>query len=315
MMVERPFLIRLALRLAQIAALTLSHLLCAQDLAPRAYLITPLHSNAITLTNSFYNGSLLFNGAVPITGATGTYGVSVISYYHSLSFFDRSANLTASLPYAVGTFQGEVIGEHQQIYRSGLVDSSFRFSVNLKGGPAISAQEFVKWKQKALLGVSLKVVAPTGQYSSTKLINWGSNRWSLKPEFGYSRRWGHYVLDAYTGVWLYTKNPDYYSIPRPQPQTVEPVGSFEGHVSYDVRQRLWFSIDGNFWFGGISSLSGIQNIKTEQTSSRIGGTLSFPLNKHQSIKVSYSNGDYDRFGGNYQNVSVAWQYSWLGKPK
>src|SRR5690349_4471796 len=45
----------------------------AQDLAPRAYLITPLHSNAVNLTYSFFHGGLDFNGVVPITGATGTY--------------------------------------------------------------------------------------------------------------------------------------------------------------------------------------------------------------------------------------------------
>ena len=316
-MVVRVFRMRLAWKLMwPIAALTWPlKVICAQDLSPRAYVITATHSNAIILTSSFYDGSVLFNGTVPITGATGTYGVPVFSYYHALGFFGRSANLTASLPYAVGTFQGELIGEHQQIYRSGLVDSTFRFSVNLKGGPAMPMQEFAKWKQKTLLGVSLKVVAPTGQYSPTKLINWGSNRWSFKPEFGYSERWGHYVLDAYAGVWFYTTNPGYFSIPRPQPQTVQPVGSFEGHLSYDVKPRLWFSLDGNFWFGGIASLSGIQNVATRQTSSRLGGTISFPVSKRQSIKVSYNNGDYARFGGNYQNVSVAWQYSWVGKLK
>jgi hypothetical protein len=54
--------------------------LWAQDLAPRAYIITPLHSNAVTLTWSFYNGGLNFNGTIPITGATGTYSVPVFSY-------------------------------------------------------------------------------------------------------------------------------------------------------------------------------------------------------------------------------------------
>ena len=38
------------------------------------------------------------------------------------------------------------------------------------------------------MGVSVKVVPPTGQYDPNRLINWGSNRWSFKPEFGYSRR-------------------------------------------------------------------------------------------------------------------------------
>ena len=46
-------------------------LLCAQDLAPRAYVITPLHANALTLTYGFYDGSLLFNGVVPISNTKG----------------------------------------------------------------------------------------------------------------------------------------------------------------------------------------------------------------------------------------------------
>jgi len=33
------------------------------------------------------------------------------------------------------------------------------------------------------------------------------------------------------------------------------------------------------------------------------------------VKVSYSDGTYIRFGGNYQNVSAAWQYYWMGRPK
>jgi hypothetical protein len=110
-------------------------LIAAQDLAPRAYLITPLHANAVTLTWSFYDGGFNFNGTIPITGATGTYNVPVFSYYHSLNFFERSANITVSLPYAVGTFSGEVLGTGRSIYRSGLLDLSARLSVNLKGGP------------------------------------------------------------------------------------------------------------------------------------------------------------------------------------
>jgi hypothetical protein len=81
-------------------------ILSAQDLSPRAYVITPLHSNAVILIWSFYDGSILLDGTAPITGATGTYYVPIFSYYHSSSFFGRSANITASLPYAVGNFQG-----------------------------------------------------------------------------------------------------------------------------------------------------------------------------------------------------------------
>jgi hypothetical protein len=163
-------------------------------------------------------------------------------------------------------------------------------------------------------GVSLKVIAPTGQYDATKLINWSINRWAFKPELGYSQRWGHWVLDGYAGVWFYTTNNAFYDIPVPKPQTEAPIGALEGHLSYDFKkQRLWASLDGNFWFGGITALNGIRNLDSKQIASRIGGTFSVPITSHQSLKFSYSNGAYIRFGGNYNNVSVAWQYGWLGR--
>jgi hypothetical protein len=222
--------------------------------------------------------------------------------------------VNASLPYGVGHFQGEVIGIEQQIYRSGLLDASSRISVNLKGGPAMPVEQYAKWKQKTLLGVSLRVVAPTGQYSPEKLVNWGANRWGFKPEFGYSQKWGNWLIDGYAGAWLYTTNPDFFSPQGPSPQTQRPIGSFEGHLSYNLKPRLWLSLDGNYWFGGLSSVNGVANLATRQVSSRIGGTASLPISKHQSIKVAYNNGAYTRYGNSLQSVSVAWQYSWQGRP-
>jgi hypothetical protein len=110
--------------------------------------------------------------------------VSLLNYSHSLCFFGRSANFLAVLPYGVGNFQGTLVEAQAHAYRSGLLDSAFRFSVNLKGGPAMDVRDFSKWHQKTLAGVSLKVVAPTGQYDPTKLINYGANRWAFKSEIG-----------------------------------------------------------------------------------------------------------------------------------
>jgi len=308
--------LKLALSMAAVACSVQG--LGAQDLSPRAYVITPVHSNAVILTWSFYDGSINFNGALPVSNATGAYSVPIFSYYHAFDFFGRSANVVASLPYGIGHFQGTLAGAGENLYRSGLVDSVFRLSVNLKGAPAMPVKEYMKWKQKVLLGASLKVIAPTGQYDPTKLINWGTNRWSFKPEFGYSQRWGKWVLDGYLGVWFFTTNSDFWSrniyYPGTRSQTQEPIGSFEGHLSYDFKPRLWASLDGNYWFGGKTTAGGVQNPLSEQENSRIGGTVAIPITKHQSLKCSYSNGTYIRYGGNYQNVSVAWQYSWIGKP-
>jgi hypothetical protein len=151
----------------------------------------------VNLTYSYLDGSIIFDGTVPITDATARVNISILSFSHSMNFFGRTANFTASLPYGVGNFRGTVANAETLAYRSGLLASSFRFSVNLKGGPAMNVQEYSKWRQKTIIGVSIKLVPPTGQYDPTKLINYGTNRWALKPELGYSRRWGHWILDGY----------------------------------------------------------------------------------------------------------------------
>jgi hypothetical protein len=295
--------------------------LFSQDLAPRAYVIVPVNSSAIILTYAYFNGSILFDRSIPITNATAQLDVSAISAYHTFNFFGRSASLTGTLPYGVGNFEGQVTGAPApgSLYRSGLADASFRFSVNAVGGPAMSIPEFKKWKQKTIIGTSLTVIVKTGQYDPTKLVNLGSNRWAFKPEVGFSRRWGSWLLDAYGAVWFFTTNPEYFSnniySPGINTKKESPVESFEGHLSYDVRPRFWVSLDANFWTGGDTRINGVLNPATLQRSSRVGATVSIPFSRHQSVKISYNKGAYIRFGGDYQNVSLGWQYSWLGKSK
>lgn len=67
-----------------------------------------------------------------------------------------------------------------------------------------------------------------------------TRRWSFKPELGFSRAFGRVELDACTAVWLFTKNPEFFSrnalVPGTQSQTQEPIGAVELHLSYDVRR-------------------------------------------------------------------------------
>jgi hypothetical protein len=290
----------------------------AQDLTPRAYLVTPIHSNAVILADTFNHGSIVFDPTLPITDASGSIHIPYLSLYHSFSFLGRSANFAATLPYAVGNFQGNVSGTPTSVYRSGLMDSFYRLSVNLKGGPAMTFEEFSKWKQKTIVGASIRMLVPSGQYDPTKLVTPGANRWAFKPEIGVSRRWGNWVLDGYGGVWFHTTNSEFFSRNQTYPgvNTLSqgPVGVVETHVSYAWKPRLWASFDANYWYGGIRSLNGVENSNTLQANSRVGATASVPLNKHQSLKFSYSYGAVVRVGGNYHSVAAGWQYSWIGRP-
>lgn len=118
----------------------------AQDLSPRAY------------------------GAGPIIGATASVNSAIFSFYNSMNFFGRSANFAVAVPDSVGDFHRTGFDAPKYASRSGLLHSFVRFSVNLKGGPAMQPTEFSKWRQKMLLGVGLKTMAPTGQYDPTRLL-------------------------------------------------------------------------------------------------------------------------------------------------
>jgi hypothetical protein len=287
----------------------------AQELNPRAYVITPTGFNAASIGYSHQDGSLTLGGGVPITGATADVNAVAFGYYRSFALWGRSANVAIGIPYAFGEFSGTVAQAPRSAHRSGLLDSSLRLSVNLLGGPAMVPAEFKKWTQDVLLGVSLQIVAPSGQYDPTALVNWGGNRWAFKPEIGYSQRWGHWLWDAYGAVWFFTENPEYFShnvyFPGSRTLTQSPTPAFEGHLSYDIRPRFWVSLDVNYWTGGETTVGGVPNKSTYQKNSRFGFTASVPVTVHQSVKLSFSKGAYIRYGGDYKSASAVWQYAWF----
>ena len=290
----------------------------AQELNPRAYVISPIGTNAVNLGYSYLEGTPDLNGAAPIEDAHGTAEVLALGYYRGLALFGRAANLAVAIPYATGQLTATVAEAPKSIRRSGLLDSYLRFSVNLIGGPAMEPQEFDKWQQGVLVGASLKIVAPTGQYDPTVLINLGTNRWAFKPEIGYSQRWGNWILDGYAAVWFFTTNPEFFShnqyVPGVQSKAESPVAALEAHLSYDIRPRLWISLDANFWQGGETSVNGVSNPSTYQRNSRIGATASIPIDTHNSIRLSYSDGAYVQHGGNYRAIFASWQYAWFDSP-
>jgi hypothetical protein len=299
-------------------ALLVPSLCAAQDLTPRAYFPTPVSSNAVIVTYALSDGEVLFDPTLPVTNSTGTIHMSGVSYYYAFDFFGRSANITGALPFAVGDVSGELSGVASAVHRAGAADTVVRLAVNLRGGPARSPLEFVKAGPiRSVLGASLKVAMPTGQYDHTRLINLGTNRWAFKPELGYARRFRRLIVEAYGGVWLFTANGDFLAsddAAQGDRRTQAPIGALESHVSYDVNPRLWISTDFNYWYGGRVSVNGEEHTLTRQANSRLGVTASVPVSRHQSLKISYSDGMVVRFGGKFKTLSIGWQYGWFGLP-
>ena len=292
------------------AGLSLAPWVKAQDLTPRAYLITPTGSNALILSYSYNTGNILLDPTIPITDLKAQFQVPILSYYHSFGFFGRSANVAVALPYGYGHFEGLVYDSATRISRSGLADARMRFSVNLRGGPAMRLPEFVKYRERTIIGASITMVVPTGQYDPARLINPGANRWAFKPEIGLGRRWGRWALDGYAGAWLFTSNPQFF--PGNTFRHQNPITSFEFHFGYYIKPKMWLSFDSNFWAGGSTVANGVAHDDAARNS-RLGGTCAIPITRSQSLKFSASRGAIVRVGGNFTNITAGWQYSWLGK--
>ena len=94
-----------------VVALSLCRIAAAQDLAPRAYVITPIHSNAVVTSYSFYTGNLDFAGGLPITDATATANLGNLSYFHSMRTFGRTADPSPGPPLRDGRCRGAKRGD------------------------------------------------------------------------------------------------------------------------------------------------------------------------------------------------------------
>ncbi len=183
-----------------IIVLTTGCFASAQELDPRAYQPGPVGINAFTLVYTHSFGDILFEPSFPAKDVEARLHIEGAGYYRTFDLFGRFANMSVGVPYAAGHLNGSVEGIPTEIYRSGLGDIRTRFAVNLKGTPAMSLPEFMKHRNKANVGVSLAIVAPTGQYDSKKVINVGQNRWAFKPELGISKFINKWQMDIYGGA-------------------------------------------------------------------------------------------------------------------
>jgi len=280
----------------------------AQDLSPRAYWPSPVGTNVLTVGYSHLSGDVIPDRSLPLTGVDSSIDSMVLGYRHTMSLWDRTANITVEAPYVDGTTVGaREDGLNLQRDYSGLGDVAATLSVNILGAPSMTRQEFRQQLGSFdhILGASLKIVAPTGDYDNKRIINVGANRWAAKAELGYiavlNPRW---VLEASLGVWFFEDNDDFLDFRKEQ----KPIVTLQGHLIHRFRRGMWASLDVNYYEGGRSTIGG-RRLDDLQRDSKVGGTLVFPFAKGHAFKLGYSKGsindsdeDFDVFIASYQRV-------------
>ena len=75
-----------------------------------------------------------------------------------------SGKFAAVLPLAEVSGSAKLAGQEREREIFGVADPLLRVSVNFYGAPAITMEEFPSYQQDIIIGASLQVTVPLGQY-------------------------------------------------------------------------------------------------------------------------------------------------------
>jgi hypothetical protein len=277
----------------------------AQELTPRFYWPAPKGIKVAVAGYVYATGDVFFDPSIPLYGVDSKVNVAVVGYLQTFSLWGRTTTFLIELPYQWGTTQGLIGDTPARGDAFGFGDIGVTVAVNLLGAPTMTPAQFQELRKKPhpILGASLKVVAPTGQYNVGKLLNVGGNRWAVRAELGsvipLRPKW---LLELDLGAWFLGDDEDFIAGYREQ----EPIYAFQAHLVRRFKPGFWASLDFNYYTGGRQTIAGNELVDV-QNSSRIGGTVVVPFKGRHAVKVGYATGLFAEFGTDFDQFLVSYQ--------
>ena len=278
----------------------------AQDLDPRRYVNLPTGQNILAIAYSYSRGDVNVSPSLPLEDAFLTIEGGAMAYARTMAIGGNSTSFDAYLPYVCASGSVVLGGERLNRNVCGQGDISIRINYNFIGAPAMELSEFVNKKKEVVVGASLQVSIPTGQYDDDKLLNIGVNRWFIIPEIGMSIPWRNWSFEFAAGVRMFTDNDDFVAdVTLKQ----DPLYNLQVHLIYDLSPRQWISLNSNYFFGGDTYLNSVPSAN-RQENSRLGLTWSVALNANHALKFLAHIGVITRIGNDSDTYSATWIYRW-----
>ena len=272
---------------------TVSH---AQEIEARTYSNAPIGINFISA------------GVAQAKAGNYTLNSEVVGLTHIFDAGGQSGKITLVLPYGQLTGSSTIGRRTVNASTEGLSDPLIKAAINLYGAPALSLDEFKSYQQDLIVGVSLTASVPWGKYNDQQLINVGANRWFVQPGLGVSKALGPWRFELAGAGIFYTSNTDFMG---GNSLSQNPVYSTQTHAIYYFENTSWVSVDATYFTGGQSYLNG-NPISGTQENWRFGTTMSYPVNKHNSVRLTASTGAYSRTNNGYDLFGISWQYRFGG---
>jgi hypothetical protein len=174
----------------------------------------------------------------------------------------RTGGFSLVLPYALidtsaGPFRAST---------NGVSDVGFLWQMNIFGGPALTREQFQSFIPQTFSSFHLLVTTPLGFYQPSSPINPSANRWMVSPtvNFSYTPDEGWTWVETYVSGGLFTDN-DNYRVYGAQTLSQKPILRLEEHVSRNVTDALWLSLDAFYNVGGETSIDGLGQDKMANT--------------------------------------------------
>ena len=277
-----------------------------QELEPRAYSNLPMGLNFLAVGYAHSQGGLSTDPSLPLTDAHLRIDTGVVAYVRGINLWGSSGKFDVIVPYSHLSGTALVAGQPLERDISGASDPRFRLSVNFYGAPALTLRDYPAYKQDLVIGASVQVTAPWGQYDASRAVNLGTNRWSIKPDIGFSKAFTPFTVDLTAGVTLFSRNDDYFG-----GQTLDqaPLYSAQVNVSHDFGSGIWAALGATFYRGGRTTVNDAPK-DNALSNSRVGLTVAVPIDRYYSIKFNASSGISTRTGTNFDTVGLVLQYRW-----
>jgi hypothetical protein len=268
----------------------------AQEIEARAYSNAPIGINFVS------------GGIAQAKSGSYTLTTEAASLTRIINVFGQSGRISLLLPYAQLSGTGSIRTQNMNASAEGLSDPVVKISANLYGAPALSLEEFNNYKQDLIIGTSLAASIPWGKYNSEQMLNVGANRSLIQPAIGASQAVGPWRLELAGMATIYTSNTSFLGS---NTLSQNPIYSSEAHAIYYFQNTAYISADATYFMGGQKYVNGTA-ISSSQENWRFGSTFSYPINKHNSIRLTGSKGVYSNTNTDYTALGISWQYRWGG---
>jgi len=235
-------------------------------------------------------------------------------YARTFTALGRAGMAAVLLP--MGRISGQVPVGLQTVSQSakGFGDPMIEGNLNVIGRPSLRTLPGV---QRYEPGLTVDLIAdlaiPIGAYDSSQALNLGQNRWYGRVGAPVVWQLGAWVpgrrttLEFLPALWVFGANDNYNG---GQTLETDPLFQLDGHLTRDVTETLWVSLDGSWYTGGRATVNGVQGSSLNNLG--FGLTVGYPVNEHLNLTLGYKSTVNDDAPGDLQmgGFMVSLVYGW-----